>query len=164
MNDLFTEKFQKMQEGHLYQRHPTIICKTLFHFSRWLFQERFTNLSLKFNTVTVAWWSSFVDMIGLGGGGVYENGTGMSNQERLLMILKPAACFCFISTEFWKLKVLGSKEGVLDPRVMKLSYFESSFFSRSGLLSILSYTCGIFFRMNYRSASIKLSIFTPFAL
>lgn len=51
MNDLFTEKFQKMEEGHLYQRHPTIICKTLYHFSRWLFQERFTNLSLKFNTV-----------------------------------------------------------------------------------------------------------------
>ena len=51
MNDVFTDKFQKMEEGHIYLRHPTIICKTIYHFSRWLFQERFTNLSLKFNTV-----------------------------------------------------------------------------------------------------------------
>jgi hypothetical protein len=51
MNEIFMEKFQKMEEGHLYLRHPTIICKTIYHFNRWLFQERFTNLSLKFNTV-----------------------------------------------------------------------------------------------------------------
>lgn len=72
----------------------------------------------------------------------------MSNQERLLMMLKPAACFCLISVEFLKLKVLGSKDGVLDPRLIKLSYFDNSFFSRSGLLSTLCYACGTFFRMN----------------
>lgn len=72
----------------------------------------------------------------------------MSNQERLLMMLKPAACFCLISLVFLKLKVLGSREGVLDPRDMKLSYFDNSFLRRSGLLSVFNYACDIFLLMN----------------
>ena len=51
MNGMFTEVFQKMEEGHLYSKHPTLPIKIMYHFCRWLFQEKFTNHSLRFNTL-----------------------------------------------------------------------------------------------------------------
>lgn len=51
MNSVFGEVLQKQEEGHLYMRHPTIPCKVIFHFCRWLFSEKFTNHSLKFNSL-----------------------------------------------------------------------------------------------------------------
>lgn len=51
MNSLFGSVFQQLESDHLYSRHPTIPCKTIFHFCRWLFVERFTNHSLKFNAL-----------------------------------------------------------------------------------------------------------------
>ena len=51
MNTLFSEVFQKFEEEHIYNKHPTLPCKVLYHFNRWLFQEKFTNHSLRFNTL-----------------------------------------------------------------------------------------------------------------
>lgn len=49
MNELFLLKLYRKDKLNFFGIYPTLVCVILYQFNRWLYDERYTNASLRLN-------------------------------------------------------------------------------------------------------------------